>query len=69
MIVWIVLVYITVMDGTSLWLVFVASVQQGRALERALVVLNGMSTHCHAYQNILEASAVGTPIYSEHLRT
>ena len=35
--------------STSLWLAFLASVQQGRALKRAFVALNGTSTHCHAY--------------------
>ena len=32
--------------SSSLWLYFLAIVQQGRALERAFVALNGTSTHC-----------------------
>ena len=35
--------------SSSLWLSFLAIVQQGRALERTFVVLNGTSTHCHTY--------------------
>ena len=36
--------------SSSLLLSFLAIVQQGRALERAFVVLNSTSTHCHAYR-------------------
>ena len=36
----------------SLWL---ASVQQGRALECAFVILNGTGTHCYAYQKYTES--------------
>ena len=36
--------------STSLWLAFLASVQQGRALEHTFIVLNSMSTHCHGYR-------------------
>ena len=54
--------------STSLWLVFLTSIQQGRALECAFVALNGMSTCCQAYQKLPEASKVGTPLYSGHLR-
>ena len=35
--------------SSSLWLSFLAIVQQGRALERTFVVLNNMSMHCHTY--------------------
>ena len=38
------------MHGTSLWLAFFASVQQGKALERAFVVLNSTSMCCHTYR-------------------
>ena len=40
----------TGMHSTSLWLAFLASVQQGRALERAFIVVNSMSTNCHAFR-------------------
>lgn len=30
-------------------LAFLSSIQQERALKHAFIVLNGMSTHCHAY--------------------
>ena len=40
----------TGMHSFSLWLFFAAIVQQGRAVERAFVALNGTSTHCHAYR-------------------
>ena len=33
----------------SLWLSFLAILQQGRALERTFVVLNNMSMHCYTY--------------------
>ena len=33
---------------TSLWLAFLTSVQQGRALEHALIEINSTSTQCHA---------------------
>ena len=36
--------------STSLWLSFLASIQQGRALECGFIVLNSMSTHWHAYR-------------------
>ena len=36
--------------STSLWLAFLTSVQQGRALERGFIGLNSMSMHCHAYR-------------------
>ena len=36
--------------GTSLWLAFLTSVQQGRALACDFVALDRMSTHCHTYQ-------------------
>ena len=36
----------------SLWL---ASVQQGRALECAFVILNGTGMHCYAYQKYTES--------------
>ena len=39
--------------STSLWSVFLASVQQGRALEHAFVVLNSTSKHCHIYQKCI----------------
>ena len=58
----------TGMHSSSLWLSFLAIIQQGRALECVFVVLNGTSTHCHAYWNIPEASEVGTPLYSGHFR-
>jgi len=35
--------------SASLWLAFLTSAQQGRALEHSFVVLNGVSTHCYAY--------------------
>ena len=35
--------------SSSLWLAFLASVQQGRALECAFVALNSTGMHCHAY--------------------
>ena len=35
--------------STSLWLAFLTSVQQGRALEHALIEVISTSTHCHAY--------------------
>ena len=38
------------MHSSSLWLSFLAIVQQGRALEHAFVALNSMSMYCHAYQ-------------------
>jgi len=34
--------------SSSLWSVFLASVQQGRALERTFVALNSTGMHCHA---------------------
>ena len=40
----------TGMHSISLWLAFLASVQQGRALECPLVVLNGTCMHCLAYR-------------------
>ena len=40
----------TCMHSISLWSVFLASTQQGRALECAFVALNSTGTHCHAYQ-------------------
>ena len=59
----------TGMHSSSLWLFFLAIVQQGRALERTFIVLNGTSTHCHTYtRNMPETSEVGTPLYSEHFR-
>ena len=36
--------------SSSLWSAFLASVQQGRTLERTFVALNSMGVHCHAYQ-------------------
>ena len=36
------------MNNSSLWLAFLASLQQGRALERTFVLFT--STHCHAYR-------------------
>ena len=36
--------------SSSLQLYFPAIVQQGRAVELAFVVLDGTSTHCHAYR-------------------
>ena len=36
--------------STSLWLAFLANIQQRRALEHGFIVLNSTSTHCHAYQ-------------------
>ena len=39
----------TGMYSTGLWSAFLASVQQGRALEHAFVALNSTGTHCHAY--------------------
>ena len=61
------LIYLTTNStGTysiSLWLAFLTSVQQGKALKCASVVLNGTSKHCHAYWNIPEAFEVGTPLY------
>ena len=56
----------TGMHSSSLWLSFLAIIQQGRALERAFVMLNGMSMHCHAYQKY--TSEVETPLYSVHFR-
>ena len=38
------------MHSTSLWSAFLTSVQQGRALERAFVVLNTTGTHCRAHR-------------------
>ena len=38
------------LHSSSLWSAFLASIQQGRALERAIVALNSMGMHCHAYQ-------------------
>ena len=35
------------MNNSNLWLAFLASLQQGRALERTFVLLT--STHCRAY--------------------
>ena len=40
----------TGMHSSSLWLSFLAIIQQGRALERAFVAFNGTSTHCHIYR-------------------
>ena len=40
----------TGMHSISLWSAFLASTQQGRALECAFVALNSTGTHCHAYQ-------------------
>ena len=37
-------------SAVSLWLVFPASVQHGRALEHSFVVPNNMSMHCHTHQ-------------------
>ena len=36
--------------SSSLWSAFLASVQQGRALERAFVARNSTGMHCHAYR-------------------
>ena len=49
------------MNNSSLWLAFLASLQQGRALERTFVLFT--STHCHAYRKYwktgkLEASEI-----------
>ena len=44
----------TGMHNTGLWSAFLASVQQGRGLECAFVVLNSTGTHCHAYQRSLQ---------------
>ena len=35
--------------SSSLWSAFLASVQEGRALERAFIALNSTGMHCHAY--------------------
>ena len=43
----------TGMHSTSLWLVFLASIQQGRAMEHAFLALNSMSMHCQAYQKYI----------------
>ena len=53
-------------DSSSLWLIFLASIQQGRAIERvyeALRVCNVAPT-----KNIPKATEVGTPFYSEYFR-
>ena len=34
----------------TLWSAFLASIQQGRGLERAVVALNSTGMHCHAYR-------------------
>ena len=39
--------------STSLWLAFLTSIQQGRALEHAFLALNSVSMHCHAYQKYI----------------
>ena len=36
--------------SSSLWSAFLASTQQGRALECSFVALNSTGMHCHAYQ-------------------
>ena len=62
--------YSTGPNSTSLWLAFLASVQQGRALERrALVVLNSTSM-CIATPtgNILEGSEIRMPLYIPHMQ-
>ena len=43
----------TGMHSTSLWLAFLASVQQERALEHAFLAQNSMSMHCHAYHKYI----------------
>ena len=58
----------TGMYSTSLWLVFLTSIQQGRALECAFVVLNSMSIIATPTRNIPETSKVGTPLYLGHFR-
>ena len=55
--------------SSSLWLSLLAIVQQGRALECAFVALNGMSTHCHAYQKYTRSLwSRDTPLYSGRFR-
>ena len=39
---------------------FPASVQQGRALDRAFVALNSTGTHCHTYRKYTGASEIRT---------
>ena len=51
---------------TILWLAFDCK-QQGRALDHAFVVLNGMSTHCHAYQKHTGSFQSRDTLYSGHL--
>ena len=41
--------------SSSLWLSFLAIVQQVRALEHAFIALNGTSMHCHAYRKYTES--------------
>ena len=52
------------MHSTSLWSAFLASVQKGRALERAFVALG---THCHAYQKY--TGSLRNPDASQIIRT
>ena len=40
--------------STSLWLAFLASIQQEKALEHTFVELNGMKTHCRIYTGSLQ---------------
>ena len=44
----------TDMHSAGLWSAFLASVQQGRALECAFVVLNSTGMHCHTYLRSLQ---------------
>ena len=43
-----------VAHSTSPWLVFLASVQQRRALKFAFAALKSISTHCYIYQKCTE---------------
>ena len=51
---------------TSLWLAFFDCEHQGRALDRAFVVLNGMSMHCHAYRKRTGGLRSRDTLYSGH---
>ena len=52
--------------STSLWLAFLANVQQGRVLERGFLALNSMSTRVMPIGNIPEASEIRMPPYYRH---
>ena len=52
--------------STSLWLAFLANVQQGRVLERGFLALNSMSTRVMPTGNIPEASEIRMPPYYRH---